>query len=135
LISPRSKIQSDSQINQKGVKIGFSVGSNSQTELPTLIPNASLVATSSTKQAIALLESGQLDGFSTNKAILYEMASAIPGAKVLPSVIGYEYLALGVPRERHINDQILNEFIDQMRASGGLQAIITRSGIQGLSKN
>jgi polar amino acid transport system substrate-binding protein len=124
LISPRSKIQSDSQINQKGVKIGFSVGSNSQTELPTLIPNASLVATSSTKQAIALLESGQLDGFSTNKAILYEMASAIPGAKVLPSVIGYEYLALGVPRERHINDQILNEFIDQMRASGRLQAII-----------
>jgi polar amino acid transport system substrate-binding protein len=135
LISPHSKITSQSQINRKGVKIGYSVGSNSQSELPALIPNAALVATGSTKQAIAQLKSGELDGFSTNKAILYEMASVIPNSRVLPAVIGYEYLALGTPKDHHVPEQLLNDFVDQMSASGKLSAIIVRSGIQGLAPN
>jgi polar amino acid transport system substrate-binding protein len=111
------------------------VGSNSQSELPSLIPNANLVPTQSTKHAIALLKSGELDGFSTNKAILYEMAASIPKSRVLPAVIGYEYLALGTPRARTIPDSLLNDFVDRMESTGKLKEIIQRSGIQGLAPN
>ena len=133
LISPHSNINSPAELNQKKVKIGYSVGSNSQRELPELIPYATLVQTTSTKQAIELLKSGELDGFSTNKAILYELAASIPGSRVLPAVIGYENLALGTPLNRHGTIEQLNLFIDEMTASGKLKAIIERSGIQGLA--
>jgi len=135
LMSPHSKIGSLSEINRRNVKIGYSVGSNSQSELPSLIPNASLVPTQSTKHAIALLKSGELDGFSTNKAILYEMAASIPKSRVLPVVIGYEYLALGTPQARSISDSLLNDFVDRMESTGKLKEIIQRSGIQGLAPN
>ena len=133
LMGPLSKLDSLAALNQKKVKIGYSVGSNSQRELPRLIPNATLLQTTSTKQAIELLKSGELDGFSSNKAILYEMAASTPGSRVLPVVIGYENLALGTPLNRANTAEQLNLFIDEMIASGKLQAIIGRSGIQGLA--
>lgn len=135
LIGPKSSIQSLGNIDRASSKIGYSIGSNSQAELPTLIPKAVLVQTSSTKQAIEWLKSGKLDGFSTNKAILFEMAASIPGSRVLPDVIGYENLALGTPMDRKDSAQYLNHFLDQMIASGKLNAFIRRSGIQGLAPN
>ena len=135
LISPKSSLQSLAEINRSKIKIGYSVGSNSQAELPTLIPNATLVQTSSTKQAIAMLKTGEIDGFSTNKAILFEMASSVPGSRVLPDVIGYENLALGTPITRQGSTVYLNEFVDQLVANGRLETFIQRSGIQGLAPN
>jgi len=135
LIGPHSKITSGSEINQKGVQIGYSVGSNSQKELPELIPNATLVATKSTKEAIELLKTGALDGFSTNKAILYELSDNVSGSKVLPESIGYENIALGVPLEQASKVSQLNEFIDQIIQSGKLAEIIGHSGTRGTVKN
>ena len=129
LIGPRSKINSPSELNQQKVNIGYSMGSNSARELPGLIPNATLVQTTSTKQAIELLKSGELDGFSSNKAILYEMAGSTPGSRVLPVVIGYENLALGTPLNRNGTTEQLNLFVDEITASGKLKTIIERSGI------
>ena len=135
LVSPHSSIRSLADINRSNINIGFSVGSNSQAELPSLIPNASLVQTSSTTQAIEWLKSGKIDGFSTNKAILFEMASSVPGSRVLPDVIGYENLALGTPLARQETTQYLNHFIDQMISIGRLNLFIQQSGIQGLAPN
>ncbi|MBU3609465.1 transporter substrate-binding domain-containing protein [Polynucleobacter wuianus] len=135
LINPKSMIQSQAQINQPTTKIGYSVGSNSQSELPAIIPKATLVQTTSTKQAIAMLKAGEIDGFSSNKAILFEMASSVPGSRVLPDVIGYENLALGTPIARQDSARYLNEFVDQMITSGKLNIFIQRSGIQGLAPN
>lgn len=135
LIGPQSTIRSLADINRPSVKIGYSVGSNSQSELPTLIPNAILIPTSSTKQAIEWLSSGKLDGFSTNKAILYELAAGVPGSRVLPEAIGFESLALGTPMARQESEKYLNAFVDDMITSGKLQEFIKRSGIQGLAPN
>jgi hypothetical protein len=63
------------------------------------------------------------------------MAVSIPRARVLPAVIGYEYLALGTPRSRAIPESILDNFVDRMQSTGKLQEIIQRSGIQGLAPN
>ena len=133
LLGPRSKINSPSELNQQKVNIGYSMGSNSARELPGLIPNATLVQTTSTKQAIELLKSGELDGFSSNKAILYEMAGSTPGSRVLPVVIGYESLALGTPLNRNGTTEQLNLFVDEITVLGKLKMIIERSGIQGLA--
>ncbi len=135
LIGPHSKISAASEVNQSGVKIGYSVGSNSQKELPELISQATLVETKSTKEAIELLKAGALDGFSTNKAILFEMSESIDGSKVLPEVIGYENIALGVPLGQGARVSQLNQFVDQMIRSGKLTEIIQRSGTRGIVVN
>jgi polar amino acid transport system substrate-binding protein len=135
LLSPHGNVRALADINRPTVKIGYSVGSNSQAELPSLIPKAILVQTNSTKQAIEWLKSGKLDGFSTNKAILFEMAASVPGSRVLPDVIGYENLALGTPIGRQDSAQYLNAFIDQMFLTKKLNLFIQRSGIQGLAPN
>ena len=100
-----------------------------------MIPNATLVQTSSTKQAIAMLKTGEIDGFSTNKAILFEMASSVPGSRVLPDIVGYENLALGTPIARQGSTAYLNDFVDQLVANRKLKTFIQRSGIQGLAPN
>jgi polar amino acid transport system substrate-binding protein len=133
LIGPRSQLNSPAELNQKHVKIGFSVGSSSQRELPELIPNAALVQTTSTKQAIEMLKTGELDGFSSNKAILFEMAASLSGSRVLPAVIGYEGLALGTPLNRQNSAEQLNAFVDEVNGNGKLKVIIQRSGIQGVA--
>lgn len=135
LISPKSRISSLADINNPQSKIGYSVGSSSQAELPLLIPHATLVQVNSTKQAAEWLQSGVLDGFSTNKAILFEIAASVPGSRVLPDIIGYENLALGTQISRNNASLYLNDFIDKMISSGELKAIIQRSGIQGLAPN
>ena len=135
LIGPKSSLHSQAEINRTKIKIGYSVGSNSQAELPALIPNATLVQTSSTKQAIAMLKTGEIDGFSTNKAILYQMAASVPGSRVLPDVIGYENLTLGAPIAPQGAAEYLNEFVDQMMANGKLKQFIQRSGLQGVAPN
>jgi polar amino acid transport system substrate-binding protein len=134
-MSPHSKIGSPSEINRRNVKIGYSVGSNSQSELPSLIPNASLVPTQSTKHAIALLKSGELDGFPPIKPFFMKWLLPFLKSRVLPAVIGYEYLALGTPQARAIPDSLLNDFVDRMESTGKLKEIIQRSGIQGLAPN
>jgi polar amino acid transport system substrate-binding protein len=135
LIGPHSKISAASDVNQGGTKIGYSMGSNSQKELPEIIPHATLVETKSTKEAIELLKVGTLDGFSTNKAILYEMSQSIDGSRVLPEVIGYENIALGVPWAQQDRVSQLNQFVDQIISSGKLTEIIRRSGTRGIVIN
>ena len=135
LISPLSKIKGLSEVNQNGVKIGYSVGSSSQKELPELIPKATLVETRSTKEAIELLKTGALDGFSTNKAILFELAGNVDGSRVLPEAIGYENISLGVPLDQGARVSQLNEFVEQIMRSGKLIEIIQRSGTRGIVVN
>ena len=87
---------------------------------------------SSTKETVEQLISGKIDAFSSNKGILFELSDQIPGSKVMPEVIGYESMALGVPIDRPSVKPQLDQFIQSLRASGQLNIIITRSSLRGV---
>ena len=134
LLKPGSKIGSIDAIDQSGLKIGLSIGSSSERELASLIKNAILVKFGSTSEAIAALQSGQIDAFSSNKGILFEMGDKVPGSRVLPGSIALENIALGVPISRPDLRPVLNRYYESIQASGELNAIIARSGMRGTVK-
>lgn len=133
LVSTQSKFQAASQIDQQGVRVGVSMGSTSESELAKLYKNAQIVTTRSTSAALELLRNGQLDAFFTNKGILFEMADQWSQAKVLDEVVGYESMALGVPTTKVVDMELLDNFIDNLKQSGELQAIVERSGLRGVA--
>lgn len=133
LLSPKSKINNLSELNNTNIKIGVSVGSSSELEVAELLSKANLVKMGSTKETIEQLISGKIDAFSSNKGILFELSDQVPGAKVMPEVIGYESMALGVPIDRPDVKPQLDRFIQSLQASGQLTAIINKSGLRGVA--
>jgi polar amino acid transport system substrate-binding protein len=133
LLSPKSKISNISELNNANIKIGVSVGSSSEREVAELLSKAKLVNMSSTKETIEQLIAGKIDAFSSNKGILFELSDQVPGSKVMPEVIGYESMALGVPIDRPNVKVELNQFIQSLQSSGQLAVIINRSGLRGVA--
>lgn len=134
LLPANSKVKSLADLNRSGIKVGISVGSSSEKEMPGLLNKASIVKMNSTKETIEQLTSGKIDAFSTNKAILFELSDQIPGSKVMPDVIAYESIALGVPINRPNLKPYLDQFIQTLKLSGQLDAIISGSGLRGVAK-
>lgn len=100
LLAPNNAIQQLNELNHENVRIGVSAGSSTGKELQTIYPRAQLVAMPSLAQARQALERQALDGFATNKSILFEMSDQVPGSKVLPGSWGMESFALGLPQGR-----------------------------------
>jgi polar amino acid transport system substrate-binding protein len=134
LLSPKSNVKNIAELNHPNIKIGVSVGSSSEQEVAELLSKAKLVKMASTKETIEQLISGKIDAFSSNKGILFELSDQTPGSKVMPEVIGYESMALGVPIDRPNVKPELDQFIQSLQASGQLTAIIGRSGLRGVAK-
>ena len=135
LVSSLGPIQSVSQLDQPGMRVGVSVGSSSELELTHLLKNAVVVRTNSTASAIDMLRNGQLDAFSTNKGILFEMSDQWEHSKVLDEVLGYESIALGLPKSRVVDMDFVNNFVDELKRSGELSKIIKRAGLRGVAQD
>lgn len=133
LLAPKSKIKSIGDLNNSNIKIGVSVGSSSEREVSELLSKAKLVKMNSTKETVEQLVSGKIDAFSSNKGILFELSDQVPGSTVMTDVIGYESMALGVPIDRPNVKPYLDDFIQSLKSSGQLKAIITRSGLRGVA--
>ena len=133
LISPKSNIQNIDALNNPNIKIGVSTGSSSEGEIAKLLGKAKLVKMNSTQETVEQLANGKIDAFSSNKGILFELSDQVPGSRVIPEVIGYESMALGVPISRPNVKGFLDEFIQSLKSTGQLNAIIARSGLRGVS--
>ena len=88
LVPANSPILSLGDIDKTGLRIGVTMGSTSERTLPALLPNASVVPVPSLKEAIHKLVMDHLDVFATNKPILFEMADAMPRARILGRTLG-----------------------------------------------
>ena len=65
------------------MRIGVSQGSTSQGVLTRELKQARVVAAASLQVAGEMLQRREIDAFATNKAILFELADRVPGARVL----------------------------------------------------
>ena len=134
LVPPASRISQVAEVDRAGVRVGVSQGSSSQTALARDFKSASLHPAASLQQAQAILRQGQIDAFATNKGILFEMASELPDYRVQDGRWGLENLAIVVPQGRSAAASYLRQFAQEVRASGLLQSIITRTGLRGTAQ-
>lgn len=134
LVPAGSAITDMTQIDRVAVRVGVTEGSSSFAVLSKQFQNAKLVTASSLKAAVEMLSKNQIDAYATNKAILFELADQLPGAKVLNGRWGEENLAIAVPQGRATASDYLRQFARRTRENGQLDALIKRSGLRGTVK-
>jgi polar amino acid transport system substrate-binding protein len=131
LVGSDCVVRSISQIDGVGLRIGVSAGSTSEATLPSLLKQATVVATQGLDQVVDLMREGKLDAFATNKIILSELAERLPGAVILDGAWGTESIALGIPRCREAALDVLKQFSQAAQVSGLVEQAIRRAGMRG----
>ena len=134
LVPPRSPLSALTDIDQRGVRVGVTQGSTSQSALPPLLSNAVVVPVPTLNAGIAMLSEGKLDAFATNKAILFEMSDGLSGSRVLDGRWGVEHLAIAIPKGRDQGMSCLRQFVEDARAEGLVTRAAERAGLRGIAK-
>jgi polar amino acid transport system substrate-binding protein len=131
LVPAGSRFGSIAEIDRPGVRVGVAQGSSSQGVLGRTMKSATIVTAPSLQAAAQMLQQGQLDAFATNKGILFELADAVPGSRVLDGRWGLETMAIAVPKGRQVAAPFLSEFAKRAQDSGQLAGIVQRAGLRG----
>jgi polar amino acid transport system substrate-binding protein len=131
LVVPGSRVTAIADVDRPGIKVGVSQGSTSQGALTRTLKNAVVVPAPTLKAAGEMLTKGEVDTFATNKAILYEMADELRGAKVLDGRWGTEQLAIAIPKGRDAGMDYARSFAAEMKADGQVRRAAQRAGLRG----
>lgn len=132
LVPANSRIQSFADVDRAGVRVGVSQGSSSQAALGARLKSTSVIPVASLSAAQQMLQRGELDAFATNKGILFELASQVSGAQVLPDRWGLENLAIAIPKGRERGMPYLRDFAQTRQQQGDLKRMAERAGLRGL---
>ena len=131
LVRSGSALASVAGMDQPGVRIGVSQGSTSQRVLGAQLKQATLVPLPTLQAAGQALAAGQVDGFATNKGILFELADHVPGARMLHGRWGLEHLAIATGQGRATALPWLRAFAAQVGADGQVDRAAERAGLRG----
>jgi polar amino acid transport system substrate-binding protein len=131
LVGAHCQVQTIAQIDRPGLKVGVSAGSTSEATLPKLLLDAQVVSTNSLEEVVTLLSSRDIDAFATNKAILYELAEQLDGARILEGAWGRESIAIGIPKSRAQGLPLVARFCADIKQNGLLAEAVRRSGMRG----
>ncbi len=131
LVHSASRLTAVGQWDQPGMTIGVSQGSSSERVLGGRLKLAKLRTFPTLDAAGAALRAGEIEGFATNKAILFELAEKVPGARVLDGRWGSEHLAPAIPKGRDVGMPFLRTFTEQVRRDGDLERASKRAGLRG----
>jgi polar amino acid transport system substrate-binding protein len=131
LVLANSRLRILDDVKKPGVRIGFSAGSSTGTELRSIYPMAKFVPVDTLASGVEMLRANKIDGFATNKAILFEMSDKLPGSRVLPGHWGMEHFAIGVPLNRDAAQDWIADFVRKAVAQGQVQAAVKRANVRG----
>jgi polar amino acid transport system substrate-binding protein len=131
LVPAGSPVTAVEAVDRAGLRIGVSQGSSSERALGARLRQAVLQPQPTLQAAAQALREGGIDAFATNKAILFELADQLAGARVLDGRWGLEQLALGLPKGRDAALPWLRGFSAAMQAEGHVQRAAQRAGLRG----
>jgi polar amino acid transport system substrate-binding protein len=134
LVPANSAISRAEQIDGPGVRIGVTKGGTSERVLSAKFKDAKFLPAESVPAAINSLRNGELDVYATNKAILFQMLQALPGARILDGNWGQEHMAIAVPKGREAAQQRLDSFVRDVQSNGLLEQIEANAGLKGTVK-
>jgi polar amino acid transport system substrate-binding protein len=134
LVPSNSSISSADQMDRSEIRIGVTRGGTSDRVLSAKFKNATIIAAESVKLAIEMLRRGELDAYATNKAILFEMSDALPGARILDGNWGLEHMAIAIPKGREQALPFVGGFAQEVQASGLVGQIQQQAGLRGAAQ-
>ena len=129
LVPANSPLQQNEDVDREGVRISVSRGSAYDLFLSRgVIKRATLVRAPSPPASIQLFVHDKLEALAGVKQPLVAFAAAHPKYRVLPGRFMVIEQALAVPRGRPLAARYLNNFIDELKASGFVAAALEKSG-------
>lgn len=132
LVPAGSKLARADDVDRPGIRVGVTAGSTTEGILARRTKRLTLVPAATLKDAAEMLQSGRIDAYATNKAILAELSDRLPGSRILEGRFGVEQLALGIPKGRDAAAlAFLRRFSEQARADGSVARAIERAGVRG----
>jgi polar amino acid transport system substrate-binding protein len=134
LVPATSLIAALGGIDKTGVRMGVTQGSTSQSTLPKILPNATIVPAQNFGHAVEMFRRGELDAFATNKPTLFEMSGQMPGSRILDGRWGIEHIAIAIPKGREAAMEYLRRFVEEVQTSGLLAQAVERAGLRGVLK-
>lgn len=135
IVPQGSRIRSVADIDQPDRKIGATSGDSIALYLARTLRRARLVELTGAGPAeiAAMLRDGRLDAFGANRQRLTTLIQEERGLRLLRDDLYAVEQAIIVSKEQSGALAVLNQFIDEVRASGFLDAAIARSGVAGLA--
>lgn len=133
LVPPTSKIASITDVDRPGVRVGVTQGSTTEAKFVQELKAAILVRAPSIAAAHAMLATGQLDVYATNKGNLFDMADKLPGWRVLDGRYGLEQVSIAIPKGRESGMPFLRQFVEDAKSSGLVAAAAQRAGLRGIA--
>lgn len=135
LVGEASPVKQFADANDASFRLGVAKGSSSQSTLGTKLNRTQIIPVDSLAQAQRMLTAGELDGFATNKGILFELNEGLKGFKVLDDRWGLEHLAIAIPKGREQAMPFLIQFANQELKSGAVDEDAKRAGLRGMAKD
>ena len=133
LVSSNSRISSIAEVDRDGVRVGVIQGSTTEAKFAQELKNAVLTRSPSIAGAQAMLASGQIDVFATNKGNLFEMSDKLPGSRVLDGRYAVEQISIAIPKGRELGMPSLRQFVEEAKSSGLVAAAAQRAGQRGIA--
>jgi polar amino acid transport system substrate-binding protein len=131
LVPNGSAITNSADVDKKGMRVGVTAGSTSESTLSRDLKNAEIVRATTNQNGAELLAAGKIDAFATNKATLFDLADKTPGTKVLPDRWGEERHAIAFPHGREQGASFIKAFTEQAIAQGLVKSAMDRAGLRG----
>jgi len=133
LARKNSPVNSLSDFDRPGVRLGVTAKSNSDAKFTRDLHQASLVRAGTLQEAVALMAKGEIDVYATNKPTLFELSDQLPGSRVLDGNWGAEHMALTLPKGREGAVPYLAQFVAHAREKGLIDAAVARAGLRGVA--
>ena len=132
LVPVDSQVRSITDLDRPGTRIAAVPEHLTTLALSKLLKHAELVYGESPDSAFDLLHARKADAFASTRPALMDYLDRLPGSRVLETNYGENLQCVVVPTGNAGRLAYVNEFLDEAKASGWLQATIERAGPPGI---
>ena len=133
LVTAESPISSVEEVDREGLRIAVSAKSAYDLILTRDLRYAQIVRAPGPNASVDLFFAKNLDALAGVKPLLLEIVQNHPGMRVLEGRFGVVQQAVGTPKGRYAAARYLLEFVEDIKRSGLVTALIVKNEIRGVS--
>jgi polar amino acid transport system substrate-binding protein len=129
LVPAGSPLQTIADVDREGVSIAVSANSAYDLFLSRELKHARLVRAASVPKSIDVMVEQKLDALASVRTALVAAAGRLPGARIMSGHFMTIPQAVAVPKGRAAAARYVHEFVEEMKASGAIAALLAKHGL------
>lgn len=130
IVRAGSKIQNQSDIDRPGVRVAAAAKSISASKLPSSLKNATFVELPTLAVIRDQLAVGKVDAAVAGRETLVDLATQLPGTRVLKDNLDATPVAVAVPKKRPAALAYVTDFIEDAKATGVVRRAFDNAGFK-----